>query len=89
MESDLLSKPVDNFDESETERNILNDIKTSCSEFMNKTINEYGCDILGIRREIRKSFLTNKQLEEYELNLKDFEIEIDADFSIRRIGMKI
>ncbi len=89
MESDLLSKPVDNFDGSETERNILNDIKTSCSEFMNKTINEYGCDILGIRREIRKSFLTNKQLEEYELNLKDFEIEIDADFSIRRIGMKI
>ena len=89
MESDLLSKPVDNFDETETEQNVLNDIKISCSEFMNKTINEYDCDILGIRREIRKSFLTNKQLEEYELNLKDFEIEIDADFSIRRIGMKI
>lgn len=89
MESDLLSKPVDNFDEYETERNILNDIKISCSEFMNKTINEYDCDILGIRREIRRKFLTNKQFEEYDLNLKDFEIEIDADLSIRRIGMKI
>lgn len=89
MESDLLSKPVDNFDEKDMERNILNDIKTSCEDFINKTINEYDCDILGIKREIRKKFLTNKQFEEYNLNLKEFEVEIDAEFSIRRIGMKI
>lgn len=89
LESDLLSKPVDNFDVKSTEANVVKEIKIACTSFMDKTINKMNCDVLGIKKEIRKKFSNNKNFLDYNYSLKDFKIEIEPVFSIRRIGMKL
>ena len=49
-----------------------------------------GCDLLGIEKKLSYKFLTNKSLEGYDFksDFKNYEIRVNAEFEIRRIGMK-
>lgn len=89
IESDLLSKPTESDDVKKIEKHILNDIQTSCDEFINKTVNELDCDIIGIKKKLRKKLLTNEAFSDYKYSLKGWEIKTEVKFSIRRVGMKL
>lgn len=89
LESDLLSQPVEGYDTKALERDITEDISSSCKELILKARDEMDCDILGLENEIKGKFLTIKDLEAFEFNLKEYDIQIETTFSIRRNGMKL
>lgn len=89
LESDLLSQPVEGFDSKYLEEQITKEISNACKNLIIKARDELNCDILGLEDEIKMKFLTIKELDEFEFNLKDYEIEIETTFSIRRNGMKL
>ncbi len=90
LESDLYSRPQENYDVDRLEEDITNDINSSAENFIKKVRDEMGCDILGIEKKLGYKFLTNESLAEYDFksDFKNYEIRVDAKFEIRRIGMK-
>ncbi len=89
LESDLLSQPVEGFDSKGLEEEITKEISNACKNLIIKARDELNCDILGLEDEIKVKFLTIEELEKFEFNLKDYEIEIETTFNIRRNGMKL
>lgn len=92
LESDLYSLPADYIAEDnimEFERTSKEAIEKSCEQFIHKTINEYGADVLGFTRRAKKSFLDYKSFSEHDWSegFKDYKINIDTEFYVRRSGM--
>ena len=93
LESDLYSIPSE-FDSDEDidkfEESAKSDIETSCHDFIVNMRDIYSADVIGFGFELKKSFLTNKAFNEYDFmaDYKNYDIEVDVDFKIRRTGMK-
>lgn len=82
----LVENDIKNFEESSKDA-----IKQYCKYFFEKTLNEYGVDVLGFAQHSKKKFLTNKDFLEYVQNedFKDYDINIDTEFYVRRSGMTL
>lgn len=92
IESDLYSLPANYVAEKDIgnfEKNSKEAIKQYCEDFLNKTVKEMGVDVLGFSHCARKDFLTYKDFAEYNVgeHLKDFEINVEPEFYVRRSGM--
>lgn len=92
IESELYSKPNDrnNFDINKIQENSKRYIEEACTEFIVNARDEMQCDIMGIGEKVKYKFLVNKSFNEYDFqeDFKNYDIEIDAKFKIRRTGMK-
>ena len=91
VESDLYSKPSENFDVEALEEEITKEINAAGEQFIKKVRDEMDCDPLGLEEKMEYNFLTNHQLEQYDFknDFKNYDIEVNTEFRIRRIGMKL
>lgn len=94
IEADLYSLPADYLAENDIknfEESSKNAIKQYCEYFFERTLNEYGVDVLGFAQHSKKNFLIYKDFLEYAQNedFKDYEINIDTEFYVRRSGMTL
>lgn len=89
IESDLLDRPIEEYDVSMLEEEIQEDINSSCTDLLNRLKNEYNCDIFGFHSKIRKNFRNLDSFNDYKFDLSDFTFKVDAEFYIRRNGMKL
>lgn len=93
IDSDLYSV-WDTFDSDrdleDLEKNIKRDIEDDCERFIINTRDEYGCDPIGFKLRLKKGFLTNAEFDSYNFSedFKNYSVNVDADFKIRRTGMK-
>lgn len=92
IEGDIYSLPAD----YSIEKDIINFenkskkyIEEACEKFMTDFINKYDSDIFRLKEKARKKFLTNKEYNEFKenVNLKDYTINVKANFKIRRTGL--
>lgn len=89
IESDLYSSPRENYDEDKLEEELAADINGAAEDFVRRARDELGCDILGIEKKAAASFLTEAALAEYDFkaDFKNYEIHVDTELEIRRVGM--
>ncbi len=83
---DMIEDNVDGF-EAETQKYIEDAVLT----FLYKTSKEYDSDILGFASYAKRSFLTYKELNNYnwEGKYKDAQFNVTVDFNIERTGLII
>ena len=73
------------------EEDITKEINAAGEQFIKKIRDEMDCDPLGLEEKMEYNFLTNHQLERYDFknDFKNYDIEVNTEFRIRRIGMKL
>ena len=91
FDSDLYSMPYEDININELEQEITNAISDYAKNFIIRMRDEYKCDILGLEKHIKREFLTIDKLSNYNFkeDFINYDIEINPDFNIRRIGMKL
>ena len=93
LESDLNDKPYEgkDFNIDELEQDITDDINYACEEFIMRTRDELGCDVVGFGEKIKCKFLTNKKFNEYNFkdDFKNYDIKVETEFRVRRVGLKV
>lgn len=94
IEADLYSLPSDYIAENDIksfEESSKDAIEQYCKYFLETTLSEYEVDVLGFAQNSKKNFLTyNSFLDSVENeNFKDYEINIDTEFYVRRSGMTL
>ena len=73
------------------EQDITDDINYACEEFIMRTRDELGCDVVGFGEKIKCKFLTNKKFNEYNFkdDFKNYDIKVETEFRVRRVGLKV
>lgn len=94
IESDIYSLPSDYNIESDIEnfeKNSEKYIEEACEKFMTEFLHNYDCDIFRLNEKCKKQFLTNAEYDEFKRNIdySDFDVDIKANFKIRRTGLVI
>lgn len=94
IESDIYSLPSDYNIESDIEnfeKNSEKYIEEACEKFMTEFLQKYDCDIFRLNEKCKKQFLTNAEYDEFKKNVdySDFDIDIKANFKIRRTGLVV
>lgn len=92
LEAELYSLPADYITEndiSDFEMESEKAIEEACEKFIDKTINEYNVDILGLIRKAKRNFLTYQDFSEKDWSLvfSDYEINVDAEFYVVHSGL--
>ncbi len=64
-------------------------IDKACDEFLVRTYNDMGIDILGLRGKIKRKFLTNGVYKEYieSFDTKEWKTDANITLTIKRSGM--
>ena len=94
IESDIYSLPSDYNIESDIEnfeKNSEKYIEEACEKFMTEFLQNYDCDIFRLNEKCKKQFLTNAEYDEFKKNVdySDFDVDIKANFKIRRTGLVV
>ncbi|MGN0106698.1 MAG: Ger(x)C family spore germination C-terminal domain-containing protein [Hominilimicola sp.] len=94
IEGDVYSLPSDYNIESDIEnfeKNSGEYIEKACEEFMSGFLKSYNCDIFRLNEKCKKKFLTNKKYNEFKDNVgySDFDVDVKANFKIRRTGLVV
>lgn len=94
IEGDIYSLPSDYNVEKDIEnfeKNSEKYIEEACEEFMSEFLKEYDCDIFRLSEKCKGKFLTNKEYNEFKnnVNYSDFDVDVKANFKIRRTGLVI
>ncbi len=94
LESDLYSLPVDEKVEDyieDFEKKSGANIEAACENLINTAFSEYDADILGLTRKAKRKFLTYGDFINSGISddIKDFDINVNVDFSVRRTGLII
>ena len=94
IEGDVYSLPSDYNIESDIEnfeKSSGKYIEEACEKFMSGFLKSYNCDIFRLNERCKKKFLTNAEYDEFKNNIdyRDFDINVKANFKIRRTGLVI
>ena len=94
LESDFYSLSSDYALEEDIagfEKAAKKEIENACLDFIKKTRDEMGTDVLAIGLSAKKNFLNNKDFDEYNWREKFplYEIETEAKVRVRRTGLKL
>lgn len=94
IEGDVYSLPSDYNIESDIvnfEKNSQKYIEEACRDFMSEILKTYDSDIFRLDEKSKKKFLTNKEYNEFKENsdYSDFDINVKANFKIRRTGLVV
>ncbi len=94
MDGDVYSLPSDyNIEKDITnfENNSQKYIEEDCKKFMMYFLDKYDADIFRLKDRSKIKFLTNKEYEEFKnnVNFDEYEVNVKANFSIRRTGLVV
>lgn len=94
LESDFYSLSSDYALEQDIagfEKSAKEEIENACMDFITKTRDEMGTDILAVGIKAKRAFLTNKEFDEYNWREKfpQYEVSVEAKVRVRRTGLKV
>lgn len=94
IDGDVYSLPADyNIEENigDFEKNSEKYIEESCKSFMTDFLKKYKSDIFRLKQKTKLQFLTNEEYEDYKnhVDFSEYEINIKANFDIRRTGLVV